>query len=190
MEGFQRLLDLFRNAAETWTNANHPPPANHSLSDSSTASQTQTVLPLAVDSNRKGMKNCPEELKASIADLEKRLQSKSIDLTGQNSTRHQAVLRFLYYQRSQKDKETRQSMAFSVARCFNRGKWFAEKLVSWEISWRKSRIIPEGKQGCFQKIKSWLTDDRVELAIREYLSGAEESKYYLLVRLTSESYNS
>ena len=109
MEGFQHLPDLFRNA-------NHPPPANHSLSDSSTASQTQinhpppanhslpdsstaskTQMPLVVDSNRK---DCPEELKTSIVNLEKRLQSKSIDLTGQNSTRHQAVLRFLYYQRS------------------------------------------------------------------------------------------
>ena len=60
----------------------------------------------------------------------------------------------------------------------------SEKLISWEISWKKSRIIPEGKQGCFQKIKSWLTDEGVELAIREYLSGAEESKYHLLVRLT------
>ena len=126
MQGFQRLPDLFRNSAETWTNANRPPSANQSLPDSSTASQTRTVLP--VDSNRKEMKNCPEELKAPIADLEKRLRSKSIDLTGQNSTRYQAVLRFLYYQRSQKDKETRQSMAFSVARCFNRGKWFLRSL--------------------------------------------------------------
>ena len=68
-------------------------------------------------------------------------------------------------------------MALSVARCFNREKWFAEKLVSWEISWRKNRTIPEGKQGCFQKIKSWLADEEVELAVREYLSGAGESKY-------------
>ena len=81
-------------------------------------------------------------------------------------------------------------MAFSVARCFNRGKWFAEWLVSWEISRRKSHIIVEGKQGCFQKIKSWLADEGVGLAIREYLSGAEECKYYLLVRQTSKTYNS
>ena len=67
-------------------------------------------------------------------------------------------------------------MALNVARCFNRGKWFAEKLISWEISWIKHRTIPKGKQGCFQKVKSWLADEGVELAVREYLSGAGESK--------------
>ena len=66
-----------------------------------------------------------------------------------------------------------------MARFFNWGKWFATKLVSWEISWRKNCTIPEGTQGCFQKIKSWLTDERVELAIWEYLSGTGESKYIL-----------
>ena len=41
-----------------------------------------------------GKKECPEELQAPIADLEKRLRSKTMDLTGQNRTRHQAVLSF------------------------------------------------------------------------------------------------
>jgi hypothetical protein len=38
-----------------------------------------------------GRKECPEELKATIADLEKKLRSKAPDLTGQNATRHQTV---------------------------------------------------------------------------------------------------
>jgi cobalamin biosynthesis protein CobT len=121
-------------------------------------------------------KECPEELKAPIADLEKKLRSKAPDLTGQNATRHQAVLRFLYYQKTRQKTDTRQSMALQVARCFNRRRWFAERLVSWELSWKKDRTIPTGKQGCFQKVKSWLADEGVELAVREYLSGAGESK--------------
>ena len=145
MEGFQRLPDLFRNAAETSSerqNANLPPALGHPLPDASESTASQEVLP----SDGKGMKkDHPEELKAPIAELEKRLQSRSMDLTGQNRTRHQVVLWFLYYQSSQKNKETQQSMALSVARCFYRGKWFAEKLVSWEISWKKSRTILEGK---------------------------------------------
>src|SRR5882762_2771039 len=44
---------------------------------------------------------CPEELKAPIADLEEKLRSKAPDLTGQNATRHQAVLRFPYCQKTQ-----------------------------------------------------------------------------------------
>ena len=39
----------------------------------------------------------------------------------------------------------------------------------------KSHTIPRGKQECFQKIKSWLIEEGVELAIREYLLGAGES---------------
>src|SRR5882762_3572954 len=46
-------------------------------------------------------KECPEELKAPIADLEEKLRSKAPDLTGQNATRHQAVLRFPYCQKTQ-----------------------------------------------------------------------------------------
>lgn len=67
-------------------------------------------------------------------------------------------------------------MALNVAKCFNRGKWFTEKLASWEISWKKDRTIPEGKQGCFQRIKSWFADEGVELAVWEHLLGAGESK--------------
>jgi hypothetical protein len=127
-------------------------------------------------------KECPEELKAPIADLEKKLRSKAPDLTGQNATRHQAVLRFLYCQKTRQKTDTRQSMALQVARCFNRGRWFAERLVSWELSWKKDRTIPTGKQGCFQKVKSWLTDEGVELAVREYLSGAGESKWLCILQ--------
>jgi len=71
------------------------------------------------ESSKKGNKEYLKELKAPIVDLEKRLQSKTINLTGQNNTQHQAVLRFLYYQRIQQHMETRQSIALKVARCFN-----------------------------------------------------------------------
>ena len=117
-----------------------PPPAPRTPHEVSPASLDPITPAIAVLS-----KEYSEEHKASTADLEKRLQSKTADLTGQNSTRNQAVLRSLY-QRSQKGKETQHNMALSAARCFNREKWFSEKLVSWEISWRRSRSIPEGKK--------------------------------------------
>ena len=47
--------------------------------------------------------------------------------------------------------------------------------MNWEISWRKNHTISEGKQGYFQKIKSWFTNEGVELAIQGYLAGAGES---------------
>lgn len=36
-------------------------------------------------------------------------------------------------------------MAFTVARCFNRRWWFAEKIVTWERQWLSEGAIPEGK---------------------------------------------
>ncbi|KAN0068477.1 hypothetical protein V8E54_013201 [Elaphomyces granulatus] len=60
------------------------------------------------------------------------------DLTGQNATRHQVVLMFPYCQKTQ-------SLALQVARCFNRGRWFAYEL---ELSWKKTgRFQPENKGG-------------------------------------------
>ncbi|KAN0068492.1 hypothetical protein V8E54_013216 [Elaphomyces granulatus] len=83
-------------------------------------------------------KECPEELNSPIADLEEKLRSKAPDLTGQNATRHQAVLRFPHCQKTQ-------SLALQVARCFNRGRWFAYEL---ELSWKKTgRFQPENKGG-------------------------------------------
>ena len=142
MEGYKCLSDFFRNADSENSAAPLAEPTAVPVTELATA-------PARLADNRKGRKKeCPEELKAPIADLEKRLQSKTIDLTGQNSTRYQAVLRFLYYQRQRQGGETRQGMTLSVAGCLNRGKWFAGEFVSWEISWRKNRTIPEGKQRC------------------------------------------
>ncbi|KAN0083157.1 hypothetical protein V8E54_002245 [Elaphomyces granulatus] len=101
---------------------------------------------------------------APIADLEEKLRSKAPDLTGQNSTRHQAVLRFPYCQKTRQKTDTRQSLALQVARCFNRERWFAYELGALL---EKDRMIPTGKQGCFQKLKPWLTGEGVELAVRK-----------------------
>ena len=173
MEKCQKLPEFFRNAARM-------PGKEINVEASATRFKEanegkESAIPTPAIGMRRNMRD-PEELEAAIADLEKALRSKTLSPAGQNATRHQAVLRFLYYQRARQDNETRQMMALRVANCFNRGKWFAEKLVSWEISWRRNRTIPKGKQGCFQKVKSWLTDEGVELAVREYLSGAGESK--------------
>lgn len=164
MENCKTLVQLFQNAAGMAAGE-----GNNAEIRQEAETQGSTTPPITTE-------ECLENLEASISDLEKALRSKTVNLTGQNMTRHQAVLRFLYYQKTRKHEETRKDMALKVARCFNRGKWFAERLVSWENSWRKSRTIPKGKQGCFQKVKSWLTDEGVELAVREYLSGAGESK--------------
>ena len=112
-------------------------------------------------------------------DLEKRLKSKRTQMTKQDHTRHLAVLQFMNYQeqiQESSQQESRAIMAINVSRCFNRGNYFAKKLVTWERNWIGERYIPNGKQGCFVKSKSWFNDEGVVLAAREYLSGAGESK--------------
>ena len=113
----------------------------------------------------------------AIAALKKKINSKKSTLTGQNLTRHQAVLAFLYIQQSKRLGETRSQLAYSVARCFNRGWYFARRIITWELTWIKERIIEEGKRGCFSKVRSWLNDEGVQLAVRKWISGAGERKY-------------
>jgi hypothetical protein len=117
-------------------------------------------------------------IKEAIADLEKRLKSKRTSLTGQNLLRYNAVLKFLHLQKSRQVGETRIELALMVARCFNRGKFFAEKLITWERAWVSLREIPEGKQGCFQKTQSWFNDESVQLAVREWISRTGEGIHH------------
>ena len=39
-----------------------------------------------------------------------------------------------------------------------------------------SRNIGEGRKGCYSKTESWLNDEGVQLAVREWLAGATEGE--------------
>ena len=90
-------------------------------------------------------------------------------MNGQNLVRHQAVLSFLRMQEGKQLGETRESMSRTVARCFGKGTYFARRLITWEIEWIAMRTISEGRRGCFVKVKSWLCDEGVLLAVREWI---------------------
>ena len=96
--------------------------------------------------------------------------------SGQNLARHQAVLGFLKIQMSRSKGETREQMALHIARSHGRGSYFARKIIAWECSWLRSRDIEEGRKGCCSKTKSWLNDEGVQLAVREWLAGATEDE--------------
>ena len=51
---------------------------------------------------------------------------------GQNAQRHQAVLAFLKLQYSRQPTESRKDISLQVVRCFGRGRYFAQKIVTWE----------------------------------------------------------
>jgi len=108
--------------------------------------------------------------------LEKKLRSKkTADVLPQNIIRHQAVLCLFKVQNGRKLGETRQEMAQVVARCFGKGLYFAQKLVTWELQWILEGKIEEGRRGCYAKTRSWFNDEGVQIAVREWLAGMGES---------------
>ena len=119
-------------------------------------------------------------LEASIADLQRRLDSRTVNLLGQDKKRHDAVLRFMQLQETnekRQTKSTRAAMSQIVAGCFGRGACFAERIVAWERTWRAEREIQESRQGLHPKVMSWFHDEGVMLAVREYLAGAKDGTY-------------
>lgn len=46
--------------------------------------------------------------------------------------------------------------------------------MSWEITWKKDRIIEVGRRRTWMKTSSWFNDEGVQLAVREWVSGASE----------------
>ena len=111
------------------------------------------------------------ERQDAIKALDKKLRKKTTlrTMNWQNLVRHKAVLSFLRMQEGKQLGETRDSISRTVARCFGKGAYFARRLITWEIEWIKTRSISEGRRGCFAKVKSWLHDEGVLLAVREWI---------------------
>jgi hypothetical protein len=116
--------------------------------------------------------------KEAILRMQKMLSSKKISMLPQNLERHWAVLGFLKYQQNRRPGETREEMALSVARSYERGLYFAHKLITWELAFLSGKEIPEGKRGCHSKTRSWFNDEGVLLAAREWIASAGEGKLF------------
>ncbi len=71
-------------------------------------------------------------------------------------------------------------MSENIARNYNKGVYFARKIVSWENQWLKNQEIILGKQGCFAKSFSWYNDEGIQLEIRRWCASAGESKSNIL----------
>jgi hypothetical protein len=110
-----------------------------------------------------------EVREGKIRQLDKQVRStdRTSRLKGPNLNCHRSVLACFYIQPSKQPGETRSSMTTIFANTFNRGTYFACKIVTWEISWLKNGFIDEGRQGCFAKTRSWVDDKGVMLHVRE-----------------------
>jgi hypothetical protein len=90
--------------------------------------------------------------------------------------RHEMVQSFLNIQ-SRGNKypgKTRRDLATIVASIDDWGEGKARSIVQWEISWVKSRCIPESKAGKNKHTHSWMDDEKLQLDLREYAMSQGE----------------
>ena len=109
-------------------------------------------------------------LQSAIGTLKKLLRSNHLAPVGQNLMRHVAVLHFLQLQ-LKRPWETRAALSLSVSQSFGRGTTTARRLCQWERSWVLEQCIKVGLRGTTTAASSWLDDEGVSLAVREYNSS-------------------
>jgi hypothetical protein len=92
--------------------------------------------------------------------------------------RHLMVQSFLWLEAIRgKVGGRRRERALQVARSYNRGMHTARKIVQWANSWIKDRSIPEGSAGKHRHTFSWLDDEGVLIAAREFAHNAGEREF-------------
>jgi hypothetical protein len=110
--------------------------------------------------------------------LQKQKYDAELGIRSSFRKRHQMVQSFLWLERK---KQTvggkRRERALQVARSFNRGMSTARKIVQWTNSWIDHRVIPVSFAGRHLHAFSWLEDEGVAIAAREFARKEGESKY-------------
>lgn len=95
--------------------------------------------------------------------------------------RHQMVRTFLWMQ-VDKEKDnpylTRRDLAQIVAQSFNKKRYTGRKILKWERSWVKLRVILDTKAGNRKGGLSWMEDEDLVLSIKEWAKKDGESKLF------------
>ena len=128
-----------------------------------------------------------EKRRSALEDLQKLLNYKTLQIKKYGHVlfpqtdfhrRHCMVKSFLYLQQNDSYlKESRKLMASIVAATFNRHGHVARKLLRWEKSWIDSRNIPKTKAGKHRAGLSWLEDEGVLCAVRDFVKTEGEGMY-------------
>jgi hypothetical protein len=92
--------------------------------------------------------------------------------------RHSLVLAFLWIQehRHEYPGATRRDLAQMVARANNKGEKSARRIVQWEISWVARRIIPKRKTQGKKSSYSWMHEEEICCAVRDFAKSQGEGK--------------
>ena len=97
--------------------------------------------------------------------------------SGQDIERYFQVLQFMNWQLKCPDLP-RMTAALNTATGWGRGRHAALTIIRLEKSWIKTRSIALSQRGKHAKSQSMLNDEGTLIAVREYLEGAGESKYF------------
>lgn len=73
---------------------------------------------------------------------------------------------------------TRRDLAQIVAQSFNKKRYIRRKIVQWERSWVKLRVIPDTKAGNRKGDLSWMEDKDLVFSIKEWIKREGESKLF------------
>jgi hypothetical protein len=94
------------------------------------------------------------------------------------SRRHQLVLNFLWIQdqRQSFTKATRKELASIVAATHNRRGGTARRIMQWEKSWVGQRTIPQGNWGGKKWNVSWMNEEDILCAVRNFARSQGEGK--------------
>ena len=138
----------------------------------------------------KRVKTRVELQKKALHDLEEllRLKRQQIDkyryeLSPQSNYYHchQMIRSFLWMQLN-KEKDnlhlTRRDLAQIVAQSFNKKRYTGKKIVQWERSWVKLRVIPDIKAGNREGDLSWMEDEDLVFSIKKWAKKEGESKLF------------
>ena len=97
---------------------------------------------------------------------------------------HHMVQSFLWMQIN-KGKNTldldRQGLARIVAQSFNKKAYTGRKIVEWERSWVKHRVIPNTKAGNNKSGLCWMEDEDLVLSVKDWIKKTGESKCPILI---------
>ena len=93
--------------------------------------------------------------------------------------RHRMVQSFLWLQgkRNQFPDKTQRQLAFITANSFNRGSHTARMIVQWANIWTQGEKLPNTHAGQHNHNFSWMDDEDVTFAVREFIHQQGESEY-------------
>ena len=93
--------------------------------------------------------------------------------------RHLMVMSFFWIQERRKEFPNidRRGLAKIVASTNRKGSYTGTKIIQWERSWIKDRIIPDTKAGKHNHCVSWMDDEGVLIAVRDFARSQGEGYY-------------